>query len=93
MSNHSGSYMLNDVLKVLERESVFEFLSKVKTQAIIHEITEIARYQADCNPGEILEGIGERLSICYCCQKSAEEFREGLCRSCFGEGFDSSDED
>ncbi|WP_133511802.1 hypothetical protein [Candidatus Thiosymbion oneisti] len=32
MSNHSGSYMLNDVLNTLQRYSVFDALGKEKTQ-------------------------------------------------------------
>lgn len=82
MSNHSGSYMLNDILKVLDKKSVFNFLGKEKTHALIIEILNIS-YQYDCNPGEILENIGPKIGVCYYCTKSAEEFHDGICKSCY----------
>ena len=86
MSNHSGSYMLNEVLQLIEKESVFEFWGRTRTQDIIRKIVRIG-YDYDCNSGEILEGIGVRLGICYCCCENAVEFQKGLCESCHGEGF------
>lgn len=81
MSNHGGSYMLNGVLKILEKESVFQFLGKEKTQNLVFDILKIS-YQYDCNPGEILEDIGGRIGICSCCQSIAEEFHDGVCKTC-----------
>lgn len=81
MSNHSGSYMLNDVLKMFEKEAVFDFLGKEKTQNFIIDILKMA-YQYDCNPGEILENIGEKVGVCYSCHKNAEEFYDGVCKRC-----------
>ena len=31
MSNHSGSYMLNEILQMLEKNKFFEFMGKEKT--------------------------------------------------------------
>ena len=81
MSNHSGSYMLNNILKILEQESVFQLLGKEKTQNLIFDILKMS-YQYDCNPGEILEDIGEQVGICYCCQSTADEFHDGICKTC-----------
>jgi len=39
-------------------------------------------HQYDCNPGEILENIGERLGICYFCLTPADEFHDGICKKC-----------
>lgn len=86
MSNHSGSYMLNDVLKILEQESVFQFLGKEKTQKLIFDVLKVSN-QYDCNPGEILEDIGEKIGICYCCQNTAEEFYNGICQTCHEKSF------
>jgi hypothetical protein len=86
MTNHSGGYMLNEVLKLLEKESVFEFLGKVKTQNLAREIVKISD-DYDCSSGEVLEDINERIGICYCCRASTEAFLDGLCESCYGVGF------
>ena len=40
MFNHSGSFMLNAVLMMLEQESVFEQLGKEKTQHVVLEILD-----------------------------------------------------
>lgn len=82
MSNHDGSYMLNEVLVVLEKYDFFKLLSKEKTLKFIEKIVDIGS-GSDCNTGEILEEIGEKLNICYCCLKYAEEFSNGLCSKCY----------
>ena len=81
MSNHSGSHMLNDVLRVLEKESVFDLLGKEKTQDLVVGILKVSR-QYDCNPDEILDEMGERVGVCYYCQKGTDEFQSGLCKDC-----------
>jgi recombinational DNA repair protein RecR len=83
MSNHDGSYMLNDVLKLLEKESIFEIIGQEKSQKIALDFIKIGNGH-DCNNGEILDDIGERLKICYCCLKISNEFKNGLCKSCYG---------
>ncbi len=82
MSNHSGSYMLNEILKTLLSHSVFESLETEKTQSIVLALLKISN-DYDCNPGEILEDIGERLGVCYCCSNAAQDFREGVCLNCY----------
>jgi hypothetical protein len=66
MSNHTGSYMLNDVLKMLERYGVFGFLGEARTYELVMEIVRLGGY-CDCNDEEMLREIGERLEICYTC--------------------------
>ena len=73
MSNHSGSYMLNEVLKKLDKKSVFALLGKEKTQALVQEIINIS-HAYDCNSGEILEDMAERVGVCSYCLESADEF-------------------
>ena len=87
MSNHSGSYMLNDVLHLLNEQSVFDFLGKEKTQKLVLDII-MKSHQYDCNPGEILEGLGEQIGVCYSCCETAEEFShekhyDGICKRCY----------
>ena len=82
MSNHSGSYMLNEIIKrLLEESNVFNLLGREKTQQLVLDIIGIS-FDYDCNPGEILEGLGERLGICYYCLKPAENFEDGVCANC-----------
>ena len=88
MSNHSGSYMLNEVLSLLEEEGVFEVWGKAKTQEVTRKIVQVG-YDYGCGSGEILENIGARIGLCYCCTKSASNLKDGLCRTCFGKGFSS----
>jgi len=78
--------MLNDVLRLLEKRSVFDLLGKEKAQELILDIIKIS-YQYDCSSGEILEDIGEHFRICYYCLNPAEEFHDGICKECFEQYF------
>jgi len=84
MSNHSGGYMLNDVLLLLEEYEFFKHLNKTKLLEFIKKIISIGSDE-DCNNGEILDEIGPKLGICYCCLEPAEEFEDDLCKKCFSE--------
>jgi len=81
MSNHGGSYMLNAVLELLDENDIFKMVGKEKTLELIKDIIQIAHRQ-DCNDGEILDDIGERLGICYWCMNYSEDFEDGICRKC-----------
>jgi len=81
MSNHSGSYMLNDVLDTAKDMGIFEAIGKEKTREFVLKMIEIGE-KNDCNDGEILEGIGEELGMCYCCLKETNDMEHGLCREC-----------
>ena len=83
MSNHSGSYLLNSMLVMLERESYFSEIGLHKTQRFVAHVVGLAR-DYDGNPGEVLAGIGERLGICYQCNKHRDELDHGRCASCRG---------
>jgi hypothetical protein len=85
MSNHSGSRMLNDVIGILDQADVFKLLGQDKSREMILEIVKVAGWQYDCNSGEILEGVGEQVGICYCCMEPATTFHEGLCDRCYRE--------
>jgi len=82
MSNHDGSYLLNEVLLLLEREGVFRALGREKSRKLVITIVKKAASEYDCNYGEILEDIGERLKICQCCLKKTVELEDGLCKAC-----------
>jgi hypothetical protein len=81
MSNHTGSYMLNEVLELLEKHHVFDQLGRERRQQVVLEMVELSR-DYNCNPDEILYGIGERLGICFDCLKPAQELEDGDCREC-----------
>lgn len=82
MSNHQGSYMLNSILRMLDRYAVFEAIGPEKTQEIVLEMLKVYPYNYDCNTSEILEGLGERFGVCYNCRGPATEFRDGICVAC-----------
>ena len=85
MSNHVGGYILNHVLRTLDEESLFEYLGRERTQNITLNVLRLSR-EYDCNPGEVLEGIGQRTGVCYLCERAADDFVGDLCKECHEEG-------
>jgi hypothetical protein len=83
MSNHQGSYMLRDVLSLLEEAGIWERIPRAKTQQLVMKIVELACLRHDCNAGEILDGH-EVFGICYVCRQPAEPLRSGRCQQCRG---------
>lgn len=81
MSNHSGSYLLNSLLVMLERESFFSEIGPDRTRKFVSDVLGLA-VDHDGNPGEVLDGIGERLGICYQCRRRSDELEHGVCASC-----------
>ena len=81
MSNHSGSYMLNSLLTMIERESFFSDIGPAKTAEFMSHIYGLV-LDHDGNPGEVLDGIGERLGICFQCFQQSDELHDGECSSC-----------
>ena len=79
MSNHGGRYMLNHVLNILDKESIFEHLGRERTQNLALKILDLS-FDYDCSPGEILEGIGDRVSVCYMCRNRSDEFIDNVCK-------------
>jgi hypothetical protein len=82
MSNHSGGYMLNDIIKMLDEEQVLKTIGLPKTQQVITKLVGIASREYDCNSGEILDGHTDRLQLCYCCLKNTTDLESGLCSTC-----------
>ena len=81
MSNHSGSYMLNGLLVMLERESFFSKIGPARTAEFVFDVLGLA-VDHDGNPGEVLDGIGVRLGICYQCWRRSDELEHGVCAAC-----------
>jgi hypothetical protein len=84
MSNHDGSYLINQILFLLNDHEVFQFFGKEKTLQFLKRIREIG-CEHDCNAGEILEEIGEQLKICYCCWEYADSLENEMCGKCCNE--------
>lgn len=81
MSNHSGSYMLNEVLQIVIEKQIIKQEEKEKLREFALELLKLGRHY-DCNDGEILENINEEIGICYCCWEATEDLQRGLCRTC-----------
>ena len=81
MSNHSGSFMLNSLLVMLERDSFFSKIGPARTEEFVSDILGLA-FSYDGNSDEVLDGIGERLGICYQCCRRSDELEYGVCVSC-----------
>lgn len=50
MSNHEGSYLLNNVLLAAQKAGLFKTTSKKQKRAFLNEVIQIA-FDYDCNPG------------------------------------------
>ncbi len=90
---HESALQLSQVYEsypVLMTDCVFlevgnALARKFKKQAV--DIIVKISHDYGCSSGGVLEDINERIGIFYCCQKSTEAFRDGLCESCYGVGF------
>lgn len=84
MSNHSGSYMLNDVLCVAKEMGILEAIGNEKTKEFVLRLLRIGR-NYDCNDGEILDEL-EEFGICYGCLRDVgvDNLESGLCPKCNG---------
>ncbi len=81
MSNHSGSYIINHILHALEEYDFFKTLGKEKTLKFLNKKRKLS-WDFDCNNGEILEDIGEKLKVCYECYQYREKLDYGVCEEC-----------
>ena len=84
MSNHDGSYMLNEVLSLLQDEYAFFDNIEAKTrEEFIIKILKLGGGH-DCNNGEILSNLGKKLEFCYYCKSSTKDFDadSDICNKC-----------
>ena len=79
MSNHDAGRLLNEVLCILEKREIFQYLGKEETLKFLREVKS-AGYRHDCNDYEILDDLGERLKICYECWRYRDELEDGRCK-------------
>ncbi|PDV96534.1 hypothetical protein [Candidatus Chloroploca asiatica] len=92
MSNHDGSYMLRDVLTLLDEAGVWAAMPRTVQQDLVIRIVKLACDRHDCNAGEILDGH-EAFGLCYDCRTPAEPLRHGLCRTCWPDDDDEDDDE
>jgi hypothetical protein len=81
MSNHSGGYMLNSVLSIADDMGILNAIGKEKSRELVLKLIRIGQ-RSDCNSGEILEDIGQKLGMCYGCLKETDDLEDGLCKEC-----------
>jgi hypothetical protein len=82
MSNHGGSYLLNYVLRTMDKYHMLENIDAAVRHKFIKSIVEVACDECDCNPGVILEDIGGRYQICYLCLNQKELVEYDTCADC-----------
>lgn len=77
MSNHDGSYILNDVLQYLDNDcttslgNAFRTMQAKDRAKFFNDILNIGT-NYDCNGGEIMSFIGGKYGFCYYCGESKE---------------------
>jgi hypothetical protein len=81
LSNHSGSYLLNEVLDSFFDLKLNEEVGKEATVEFVKRLVKIG-HSYDCNPGEVLEGFDKIIHLCYSCLKQSDDLEDGLCPSC-----------
>jgi hypothetical protein len=73
--------MLNEVLEIVMEKQIIKLEEKEKFRDFALELLELGRHY-DCNDGEILDGIGEKIGLCYCCLEATEDIEDGICKKC-----------
>jgi hypothetical protein len=84
MSNHSGSYMLNEILHGLVEAGILKDISRPQKKCI-GKLMWHTVFQYDCNWPEIIDvELAELLEICTCCAGDSEEVSAeyGYCARC-----------
>ncbi|OON96497.1 MAG: hypothetical protein ATN31_01750 [Candidatus Epulonipiscioides saccharophilum] len=89
MSNHTGSYMLNNVLCELSNQTFFALLPLETRRSFAKRIMNIGT-RCDCNEYEILEDVGRSVGLCEHCGTHVP-VGEMLCNEC-ADYFDDNDE-
>jgi hypothetical protein len=83
VADHAASYLLAEVLDLLQQHNVFGLLGKAKSQHLVLEIVRHACEEYDCHAGDILEEKwGPKLGICWVCESVVGEMQEGICPKC-----------
>lgn len=83
MSNHDGSYMLRDVLRLMLDKEFFNGKTDEERQDFMRKMMSICdRY--DGNVYEAVEGIESRLRYCHMCKKVVQVIHEedSICSKC-----------
>lgn len=84
MSNHAGSYMLNEAITILNRHRVFAGIDKTARRTLMREIVAMAdRY--DCNQGEVLAEVAAEFYLCSYCLADTDNPADELCPTCRAE--------
>lgn len=92
MSNHSGGYMLNEVLLELKESGITDKLTKEEKRKFVRKVLEIGRAE-DCNDYEILGEMGKEFGLCADCGEDCEEFVGDCCINCHEDRETDEEED
>ena len=86
MSNHSGSYMLNEIVHGLVDMGVLNIMSAAQTK-MLRKLLRRVRGEYDCNWSEIMDAeLAKLLKTCARCADESEEVSAdyGICAACQG---------
>ncbi len=82
MSNHSGSYLLNELLAEAVDLGLLDPISDQQRERLTKKLWSLCR-EYDCNWGEIIDiPLSEKLGVCrYCGELSTELDENGYCNN------------
>ena len=86
MSNHSGSYMLNEIVHGLVDIGVLKIMSAAQTK-MLRKLLRRVHGEYDCNWNEIIDAdLARLLKTCARCADESEEVGadNGICAACQG---------
>jgi hypothetical protein len=78
MSNSAGSEAMNELLRLLAREKVFDALDSETRRRIAAGVVKLCR-RLGCGEGDALDEVGEYLEICPYCSATTVTFQNGVC--------------
>jgi len=84
MSNHSGSYMLNEIVHGLVDIGVLKIMSAAQTK-MLRKLLRRVHGEYDCNWNEIIDAdLARLLKTCARCADESEEVGadNGICAAC-----------
>jgi hypothetical protein len=81
MSNRAGEEAMNELLRLLAREKVFDALDSETRRRVAAGVVKLCRHLG-CGDWNVLDELGEYLEICPNCSEITVTFKNQVCPDC-----------